>query len=39
LPKVFIDGKFYGDTDILGPMQESGELKVVLESAFAEVTT
>lgn len=36
LPKVFIAGKFYGDTDILGPMAESGELKDVLTSAFKE---
>jgi monothiol glutaredoxin len=35
LPKVFIDGKFYGDTDILGPMSENGELKTVLSEAFA----
>jgi monothiol glutaredoxin len=35
LPKVFIDGKFYGDTDILGPMNENGELKTVLAEAFA----
>ncbi|MBV8246272.1 MAG: glutaredoxin [Candidatus Eremiobacteraeota bacterium] len=34
LPKVFIGGKFYGDTDILGPMEESGELKDVLAGAF-----
>ena len=34
LPKVFINGKFYGDTDILGPMAESGELQTVLEEAF-----
>ncbi len=27
LPKVFINGTFYGDTDILGPMAESGELQ------------
>jgi monothiol glutaredoxin len=39
LPKVFINGKFYGDTDILGPMHDSGELQTVLESAFAEVKT
>jgi monothiol glutaredoxin len=39
LPKVFIDGKFYGDTDILAPMNESGELKVVLDSAFAKAKT
>jgi len=35
LPKVFINGTFYGDTDILGPMLESGELKTVLTEAFA----
>jgi len=35
LPKVFIAGKFYGDTDILGPMAESGELQKVLGEAFA----
>jgi len=34
LPKVFIDGKFYGDTDILGPMAQSGELQAVLREAF-----
>ena len=34
LPKVFIGGKFYGDTDILGPMLESGELATVLAEAF-----
>ncbi|GAC1442505.1 MAG: Grx4 family monothiol glutaredoxin [Vulcanimicrobiaceae bacterium] len=34
LPKVFIGGKFYGDTDILGPMAENGELKTVLADAF-----
>jgi monothiol glutaredoxin len=36
LPKVFINGKFYGDTDVLGPMSESGELKTLLEDAFKE---
>ena len=35
LPKVFINGKFYGDTDILQPMAENGELKTVLAEAFA----
>lgn len=39
LPKVFINGKFYGDTDILGPMLESGELHQILEDAFREATT
>lgn len=36
LPKVFIAGKFYGDTDILGPMAESGELGALLTEAFGE---
>jgi monothiol glutaredoxin len=34
LPKVFIAGQFYGDTDILEPMARSGELTKVLETAF-----
>jgi monothiol glutaredoxin len=34
LPKVFIGGQFYGDTDILAPMARSGELTKVLEKAF-----
>jgi monothiol glutaredoxin len=34
LPKVFINGTFYGDTDILGPMDERGELKPLLDDAF-----
>ncbi|HEY0395250.1 MAG TPA: glutaredoxin domain-containing protein [Candidatus Elarobacter sp.] len=34
LPKVFITGQFYGDTDILGPMAQSGELSTLLEQAF-----
>lgn len=34
LPKVFIDGTFYGDTDILGPLAESGELTGILKNAF-----
>jgi len=38
LPKVFIKGKFYGDTDILGPMEESGELKTLLDEAFGKKT-
>ncbi len=36
LPKVFIGGKFYGDTDILGPMADSGELRTVLAQTFPE---
>ncbi len=35
LPKVFIGGKFYGDTDILAPMAENGELKAILAETFA----
>jgi len=35
LPKVFINGQFMGDTDILEPMARSGELAKVLEGAFA----
>ncbi len=34
LPKVFINGQFYGDTDVLEPMQSKGELKPLLEQAF-----
>ena len=34
LPKVFINSQFYGDTDVLGPMQTKGELKPLLEQAF-----
>jgi len=36
LPKVFIAGEFVGDTDILGPMAESGELQSLLEKTFAD---
>jgi monothiol glutaredoxin len=34
LPKVFIDGQFYGDTDVLGPMAQNGELVTLLNNAF-----
>lgn len=34
LPKVFIDGTFYGDTDILGPMAANGDLQTKLQEAF-----
>ncbi len=34
LPKVFIKGKFYGDTDVLGPMAQNGELQSALKEAF-----
>jgi monothiol glutaredoxin len=34
LPKVFINGTFYGDTDVLEPMEKKGELGPLLKSAF-----
>jgi len=34
LPKVFIGGQFYGDTDILDPMAESGEMATLLKKVF-----
>ena len=36
LPKVFINGKFYGDTDILEPMAKKGDLEPLLKEAFNE---
>ena len=36
LPKVFIKGQFFGDTDILAPMAQNGELQAVLEQAFVD---
>lgn len=36
LPKVFIDGKFYGDTDILDEMEAKGEVEPLLKQAFGE---
>ncbi len=36
LPKVFINGKFYGDTDILAPMAEKGELQTILKETFVD---
>jgi len=36
LPKVFINQKFYGDTDILGPMLQNGELEQILRQTFTE---
>ena len=36
LPKIFINGKFYGDTDILAPMEQKGELQPLLKAAFGE---
>ncbi len=34
LPKVFIDGKFYGDTDILDEMEAKGEVEALLKATF-----
>ena len=36
LPKVFIDGKFYGATDILDEMEAKGEVEPLLKIAFGE---
>lgn len=34
LPKVFINGKFYGDTDVLDPMDKEGKVEQLLKEAF-----
>jgi monothiol glutaredoxin len=34
LPKVFINGTFYGDTDVLEPMEKKGELAPLLKKVF-----
>ncbi len=34
LPKVFIGGQFYGDTDILDPMAQNGEIEPLLRNIF-----
>ena len=36
LPKVFIDGKFYGDTDILDEMEAKGEVEPLLKTTFGK---
>ncbi|MDA2910515.1 glutaredoxin [Nitrospiraceae bacterium AH_259_D15_M11_P09] len=36
LPKVFINGTFYGDTDVLEPMEKKGELVPLLKAAFEQ---
>ena len=36
LPKVFIDGKFYGDTDILDEMEAKDEVEPLLKAAFGK---
>ena len=37
LPKVFINGTFYGDTDVLDPMEAKGEVAPLLKKAFEGV--
>lgn len=34
LPKVFINGQFYGDTDVLDEMEKKGEVKPLVDKAF-----
>ena len=34
LSLFFREGQFYGDTDVLGPMETKGELKPLLDQAF-----
>ncbi len=34
LPKVFINGEFHGDTDILDEMAKNGEIEPLLKTAF-----
>ncbi len=36
LPKVFINGQFYGDTDVLDPMEKKGEIEPLLKAAFEQ---
>ena len=36
LPTVFINGTFYGDTDVLDPMEKKGELVPLLKAAFEQ---
>ncbi len=36
LPKVFIGGEFFGDTDILDPMAEQGEIEPLLKKTFGQ---
>lgn len=36
LPKVFINGQFYGDTDILDPMEAKGEVEPLIKAAFGK---
>lgn len=36
LPKVFIGGQFYGDTDVLDPMVANGEIEPLLKKVFGK---
>lgn len=36
LPKVFIGGEFYGDTDILDEMAKKGEVEPLLKKVFGK---
>jgi monothiol glutaredoxin len=36
LPKVFIGGQFYGDTDVLDPMAAKGEMEPLLKNVFGQ---
>ena len=36
LPKVFINGQFYGDTDVLDEMEKKGEVVPLLKTAFGQ---
>lgn len=36
LPKVFIGGQFYGDTDVLDPMVANGEIEPLLQKVFGK---
>ncbi len=39
LPKVFIGGEFYGDTDILDGMAKNGEMEPLLAKVFAPASS
>ncbi|MBI3804137.1 MAG: glutaredoxin [Nitrospirae bacterium] len=39
LPKVFIGGEFYGDTDILDEMAKKGEMEPLLKKVFGEANS
>ena len=39
LPKVFINGQFYGDTDVLDEMERKGEVKPLLDAAFGGLSS